>query len=257
MKPIFFLCTTVVMLQLLSNKTFAQELEPILQTVYASYKTGLSIRETPNIKAKVLGKIPYGTKIVYNSRETVDSVIATDGMQGYYIKITYNNIKGYILNSYVLPVQPPKASVKIMEDYLKQITDPFGNKLIVKKGKIGFYDSGYELERQLYKNGAVHSTYTAYESSSDEFVLPDLSLQQAYLLLNLIPEFAKILPTDGVMPNASYTYKKGEISYDCKVIKDESKYIYRIGISFEPGGSVTLEIIDLGGQVMISLGWGV
>lgn len=123
--------------------------------MYVAAKTGLSIREKPETGAKVLDKIPYGTKITVLEYGEEKKGITTEGMLGYWQKVKYNNKTGYIVDSYLFPWAPPKlATVKEMKNYLAQVTVPFGGKLIVKSGTMNnIEESGWEIHKQLYKNG--------------------------------------------------------------------------------------------------------
>jgi len=79
---------------------------------WVAAKSGLSIREKPAIGAKVLDKIPYGAKLsILNTDEELVTVV-TEGMHGYWEKVTFNNKTGYIVGSYLLPVAPPKLCTK-------------------------------------------------------------------------------------------------------------------------------------------------
>src|SRR5688572_14837123 len=83
--------------------------------VYVSAKTGLSMRDKPDAKATVIGKIPYGTKINVNYPEEIVN-INTEGMEGAWGKVTFGGKTGYIVNSYLMPSPPPKATVKTMKE---------------------------------------------------------------------------------------------------------------------------------------------
>ncbi|HPN59364.1 MAG TPA: SH3 domain-containing protein, partial [Chitinophagaceae bacterium] len=121
--------TLILLLSLVlcTNQVLAQT-----RTAWVAAKSGLSIREKPAIGAKVLDKIPYGTKIsILNTDEELVAVV-TEGMHGFWEKVTFNNKTGYIVGSYLLPIAPPKlATVKEMADYFKQVYTPFGNKLVI------------------------------------------------------------------------------------------------------------------------------
>ena len=61
------------------------------EPLYVAAKSGLSIREKPEIGAKVLDKIPYGTKITLLNDEEEKKSIVTEGMTGYWSKVKYKN----------------------------------------------------------------------------------------------------------------------------------------------------------------------
>lgn len=49
---------------------------------YTAAKSGLSLRENPAIDAKVIDKIPYGTKITLLTTDEEKKTIVTEGMEG-------------------------------------------------------------------------------------------------------------------------------------------------------------------------------
>jgi hypothetical protein len=232
------------------------------RSLWVAAKSGLSIREKPSTTAKVLDKIPYGTKIsLLNTEEESVSVI-TEGMQGYWEKVSFNNKTGYIVSSYLLPLPPPKLStVKEMQDYFKQVYTPFGTKLVVKSGqRENIEEGGYEQHKQLYKNGAEWHKFMGYEYGSDTWFLPDLTMQQGFILLRLIPEFNAVFGEKDEFPISDRTFKKGEREYSIKVDKEQYSdypWIKRISIEYEDGAIYTFEMYQIDNQLVITFGSGV
>ncbi|MBL0131414.1 MAG: hypothetical protein IPP43_10075 [Chitinophagaceae bacterium] len=108
-----------------------------------------------------------------------------------------------------------------MKNYLSQVTVPYGGKLIVKSGIMNnMEEGGWEIQKQLYKNGAEWHRHLGYEYGSDVYFLPGFSLQQGFLLLRLIPEFKEVFGEKDVFPTESKTFKKGEVEYELKVEKE-------------------------------------
>lgn len=231
-------------------------------TFYVAAKSGLSIREKPDAAAKVLDKIPYGTKVTLleDSNEWVS--IKTEGLMGYWRKVKYNNKTGYIVSSYLFTVPPPAATVKDMRSYIAQITQPFGSKLVVKSGSMNnVEEGGWELHKQLYKNGAEWHQFTGYEYNSDTYFLPEFTIQQAFLLLRLIAEFKEPVGDKDEFPLADKTIKKGEKEYKITVEKElingDYPWVKKITIEYEEGAIYTFELFQIDNQVVIFLGAGV
>ena len=247
----------LLLLVFCSNLVVAQA-----RTAWVAAKSGLSIREKPAIGAKVLDKIPYGTKIsLLNTEEELVSVV-TEGMHGYWEKVSFNNKTGYIVGSYLLPVAPPKlATVKEMTDYFKQVYTPFGNKLVVKEGeRHNIEEGGFELQKQLYKNGAEWHRFMGYEYGSDTWFLPDFTLEDGFILMRLIPEFKEVFGDKDEFPTESRTFKKGEREYSITVEKEmigEHPWIKRINISYEDGAMYEVQLYQLENQLVIFFGSGV
>ena len=143
MKKIFFIVPFVLGIAVSLN-VVAQEMGG---TMYVAAKTGLSIREKPDAAAKVLDKIPYGTKITLLELEEERKSNTSEGMLGFWQKVSYKNKTGFVLDSYLLPWASPKlATIKDMKNYLAQVTVPFGAKLTVKSGKMNnLTEAGWQV----------------------------------------------------------------------------------------------------------------
>jgi hypothetical protein len=180
---------------------------------------------------------------------------------GAWAKTTYNGKTGYIVNSYLFPSPPPKATVQTMKDYLVQLSPAFGAKLVVKNGsRNNIEEGGYEIHKQLYKNGAEWHEFLGYEYGSNAYFLPDFTLQQGFLLLRLIPEFKDVWDAKDEFPTESKTVKKGEIEYDIKVEKEmlgENAWYKKITIGYADGAVTTFEMYQLDNQLVVFMGSGV
>ena len=240
--------------------THAQDVPFQTQKMYVAHKPGLSIREKPDVNAKVLTKIPYATMVtVGNAGDTV--LVNTEGFTSNFHKVTYSGKTGYIIGAYLLPVPPPKATVKTLTDYLAQLAPKSGPAVEVKKGSMGnIAEGGSIAKKQLYKNGAEHHQFSAWEYGSDTWFLPDFSVQQAWLLLRLIPDWKNVLDEKTELPAASKKITKKEIEYDIKVEKESwfgPEWYKKIRIEYSEGASYIIEIFLLENQVVIFNGSGV
>ncbi|MFN8291905.1 MAG: SH3 domain-containing protein [Chitinophagaceae bacterium] len=233
---------------------------------YVAAKTGLSMRETPAADARVVDKIPYGTKITLTEEEGAWKEIITEGLTGYWRKVKYNNKTGYIVDSYLFPWPPPKkGTVTTMSQYLAQVTVPFGARLVTRSGTMTqLTESGWELNKQLYKNGAEHHNFMAYEYASDTYFLPGFSLQQGFLLLRLLAEFKDVFAEKDEFPTKSKKTDRGDDSgYEIRLIKtvEEEEYggpftIEKIRISFNKEAAYEFEMYLQDNQLVIFFGSG-
>jgi hypothetical protein len=233
-------------------------------SMYVAAKTGLSIREKPDAAAKVLDKIPYGTKISIIRQDEELKRITTEGISGYWQKVKYNNKTGYIVDSYLFPWPPPKlATVKEMKNYFAQVTVPFGSKLVIKNGTIhNIEEDGWEINKQLYKNGAEWHQYFGYESGSNAYFLPGFSMEQGFLLVRLIPEFKDVFGEKDEFPTENKTFKKGDVEYTITVNKQVWEgqifpYVEKIHVEFSPDVSFTFDMFLVDGELVITFGGGV
>lgn len=226
-------------------------------SMYVAAKAGLSIREKPDVSAKVLDKIPYGTNIILKESNEEAKKINTEGMTGYWKKVTYNNKTGYIVDAYLFPFAPPKSGVKTMKDYLAQLSAPFGSKLVVKNGN---EEMQTETHKQLFKNGGEWHEFHGYEFSSVTYFVPGFTVQQGFLLIRMIAEFNEAITDKDEFPTRDKTYKKGEREYSIKVEKEQITdvpWIKKISIEFESGAIYNFEMHEIDNQLVIYYGSGV
>jgi len=228
-------------------------------TFYVAAKNGLSLREKQDINSKVLVKIPYGTKVsVSYMDETVN--ISSEGMEGQWTKTSFSGKTGYVVNTYLLPWPPPKATVKTLKQYLPQVSAVAGVPVIVKSSMESVESGGANTKKQLFKNGSEYHEETFYESNNDSYFLPGFTLQQGFVLIRLIPEFKDVFAENAVFPNTDITTKRGQSDYSIKVEKEKMgdyDWINKIKVEYEDGAVYTFEMFLLGGQLVISFGGGV
>lgn len=230
------------------------------ENLYVAAKSGLSIREKPDVSAAVIGKIPYGTKITVTYPGEIVA-ITTEGIIGAWGKTTYAGKTGYIVNSYLFPSPPPKPAVKNMKDYLGQISQPFGTRLVVKSGVMNNpEEGGWEMRKQLYRNGAEWHEHLGYEYNSTAYFIPGFSIVQGFLLLRMIPEFREMWGEKDEFPTDSKVIKKGEIEYEIVVEKQplgETIQYRKIRLEYASGGVVFFEMYQLDNQLVVFTGSGV
>lgn len=248
MKKIFFI--------LLLTGNLGAAAQESLGNFYVALKGGLSIREKPEVSAGVIGKIPYGTRISVLQPPNEIKSIVTEGIEGQWKLVNYGGKKGYIINSYLFPWPPPTAAVKDMRQYFSQVAAPVGSKLIVKKGDLNKNSVGsWQMNKQLYKNGAEWQEFIGYEYHSDIYLLPDFTIAQGFLLLRMLPEFSLVFGEKEEYPQTSRKYNKGDLEYEVVVEKDETAgslpWYRRIKIEFAEGPYHLFEMYYLDNQLVV------
>lgn len=255
MRKIFLLALIVITIDGMAQR---------METFYVAAKSGLSLREKQDINSKVLVKIPYGTKIsvAYETPyydETAN--ISSEGMEGQWDKTSFSGKTGYVVNSYLFPWPPPKATVKTLKQYFPQISAIAGAPVIVKSGSIESLESGgSNLKKQVFKNGAEYHEESFYESNNDAYFLPGFTLQQGFVLVRLIPEFKDVFWADESFPAAGRTFTKNGHEYKLTVDSEKTgdySWINRISLEYEDGAVYNFQMFILGGQLVISFGGGV
>jgi len=148
-----------------------------------------------------------------------------------------------------------------MADYFKQVYTPFGNKLVIKEGeRQNIEEGGYELNKQLYKNGAEWHRFMGYEYGSDTWFLPSFTLEDGFILMRLIPEFKEVFGEKEEFPTENRTFKKGDREYSITVEKEmigDHPWFKRINISYEDGAIYEVQLYLLENQLVIFFGSGV
>lgn len=177
-------------------------------TYYAAAKAGLSMREQPNTSSKVLEKIAYGEKLLTVADNDPQVDIATEGFNGYWWKVKYNNKTGYVVSSYVLPLAPPKAGIKTLQDYFAQVSVKSGSPLVIKRSDAALNEMGEaSLTKQLYKNGMEWHKAQGYEFGSELYMLPDFTIEQCFLLVRLIGLYPDLISEKDGFPSKNTTIK--------------------------------------------------
>lgn len=231
------------------------------QTIlYVAAKSGLSMRDKPDAKATVIGKIPYGTKVTVSYPGEIVN-ISTEGITGAWATVTYSGKTGYIVNSYLLPSPPPRAGVETMKQYLAQLSAPFGTKLVVKNGTMNnIEEGGWELRKQLYKNGGEWHEFAGYEYGSNTYFIPLFTIEQAFILIRLIPEFKEVFDDKAELPAKSKTIRKGEVEYEIKVDTEmigDNPWLKKISVGFADGAMYDFQLYQVENQIVIFYGSGV
>jgi hypothetical protein len=244
------LCTFITIL------VFAQD-----NRLYVAAKTGLNLREKPESAAKVIVKIPYGTAVTIEHAGEETKRVEVEGFTGYWKKVMHNNQTGYIIDAFLLPLPPPGNTINTLKEYFRQVSTPFGDSLKVFYGSTEYREEGgSQLVKQLYKNGSEWHEFTGYEYNSMSYFLPRFTMQQAFLLLRLIPEFNMFVDEKDPFMTSSKKIKKNGREYEYKVEKEvygNTPWIERIKIAFEDGALYNFEMFQLDNQIVIFYGAGV
>jgi len=229
--------------------------------LYVAAKAGLNIRDKPETAAKVLDKIPYAAKISLEETDQPNKKIVTEGFMGYWRKVMYNGVTGYIIDAYLLPFPPPNAGMRTMKEHLAQVSVAFGDSLIISSGTMNnVEEGGAQLVKQLYKNGGEWHEFLGYEYNSMTYFIPGITMQQAFLLVRLFPEFSEYISEKDEYITASKKVKKKDREYEYRVEKEvfgDTPWINRIKISFEDGAIYDFEMFQIDNQVVIFYGAGV
>ncbi len=75
------------------------------QEAYVSAESGLSLRDQPDVNAKMLSKLPYGQAIGILEETNIKLVVLDNGekVSGEWVKVESRNHTGYVFNGYLSP----------------------------------------------------------------------------------------------------------------------------------------------------------
>lgn len=167
--------------------------------MYVAAKSGLTLRETPATTGKVIGKINYGERVLIHEYVPGVPAFVVDGFRSYWVKVAATGKTGYLADAFLFSIPPPAAGTKTFKQYLDQLS------LVSCVVKYGNHDENAEESynartKTLFKNGAEIYDGVGYESVSTTYVLPQVSIQQAFQLLRLIPQYAMFVKADTPLP---------------------------------------------------------
>lgn len=227
--------------------------------MYIAAANGLSLRERGAEDAGVILKIAYGEKVI------IDSLInpaIVDGFNTYWAAVNYNGKHGYVLHAYLLPIPPPAKSVDELQKYAEQLSEIACKPVVNIEGDTATGDDVTD-EKHLYKNGWIYIVHNGYEYLSESLIIPDISIQQAFVVAQNIPFLKVFLPADSKFPDQAHTTKDMKGNYRQTVMQ---YYESAIGsykrleklqfVIDEPDTEGGLTIIELNGQVIIMYEYG-
>lgn len=244
------------LLLLSSLKVWAQE-----GPFYIAARNGLSLREQPNASSKLITKIPYGEKVTIKYISNDVYKYNDEGLNGMWVSLNYNGKTGYIVDNYLLPTPPPKAGVNDLKQYLEQLSPTAAAPVEIKRSLAELEGGSISLKKQLFKNGMEYHLWNGYEAHTYSFFLPDYNLQQAFVLLRLLPEYRTAFGANDALPTTNKTFKRGDTEITVKVEKEEwgdgEERVIRLKLSYEEGALYDIELFELGNQVVVSISGGV
>lgn len=216
------------------------------QTMYVAVKSGVSIRNAED--SSVITTAAYGEAL------TVDSVaghIWVDGFETNRVVVNYKGQKGLTIGAYLLPIPPPAKGVGDLKQYADQLSVPVCEPVhIDKENEIGTNKNDTKI---LYENGAIYIEYINYEYYTNSLIIPDINIQQAFIIARNIPLLKDILPVNGNFPTKNLfeknngDYREIQLFHNLRYNKLE-KMTFAVD-DINVYGAVN--IIELNGQVII------
>lgn len=168
-------------------------------TLYVWAQSGLVLRNEPGFDSKKIETLSYGTMVVTKRRKEIDipdaSVDAIPActyesqnypgykISGQWVEITVNGKTGYVFDGYLSKYPPSNDKEEEdshLEGYLARV---FGIASQVKDWGRDQYVTKFVCN--FYKNGASGQSRAVGSSSAEAtYILPELSLEEGYLIAN-------------------------------------------------------------------------
>lgn len=179
-------------------------------TLFVWAKSGLVLRAAADFKAEKIITLPYGTAVKTLSHKYRDEDISEievtvvkpysfEGknypgykIPGQWVKVTVQGKTGYLFDSYLSKYPPmleksESGSREYWDDYLSRVFGQAGTSTDTsRRGHVPEYDIVF------YKNGASRQSRSVGDGlSSHTYMLPELSLEEGFLLANYFYDLEK------------------------------------------------------------------
>ena len=181
--------TFILVLLLSSDLLYAQP--GLASTYYVLAESGLNMRSEPNLKSKVIAKIPYGESVTdpdYTDEGNYEGIEDFPGyhIYDYWIKCNYKGKVGYVFKGYLSRYRVPKAD-EGMQEYLTRL---FGHEKTEYMPNQGYHNEE-EVEPCarliVHADGNMSGISNCSEGGTQyQYILGSFSKIEAYLLMKLI-----------------------------------------------------------------------
>lgn len=165
-------------------------------TLYVWANEGLLMRRAPTFDSPTITKLKYGEQIIVIEKEDRDYefVVANSAtgnktvfpkvvLTGRFVKILYKGSYGFIYTGFLSKLQPMKEREGLDEYFNRTL----GQLQVIDRSK---ENSENKLKRIVYKNGVISQHVRGSENWwSNLYLIPDISLREAYLLINRLTGF--------------------------------------------------------------------
>lgn len=165
-------------------------------TLYVWANEGLLMRKAPTFDSPMITKLKYGEQIIVNEKDDRDYefVVANSAtgnktvfpkivLMGRFVKILYKGSYGFIYTGFLSKLQPMKER-EGLDEYFKRT---LGQLQVIDRSK---ENSENKFKRIVYKNGVISQHVRGSENWwSNLYLIPDISLREAYLLINRLTGF--------------------------------------------------------------------
>lgn len=199
-------------------------------TLYVWAVSGLSLRQSPDLKAAKLENIPHGATLVARNgkysfsdchpvrveavpgHKNINGVNSPVILQGCFVKVEFNGKKGYVFDGYLSKLPAMRFSTCKFGPYTDwKCFEPFDTYAAREFGRLAeiihIEDTivGYGSLKRIYGNGI---TMDGWFDKIEErrIVLPDISLEEGFLISNNMFNYEQDIRRPLNDPNLFWTF---------------------------------------------------
>ncbi len=227
--------------------------------LFVSAPNGVSIRAQPNSTAPEITRVLYGEKMAYSKDQNLQrngEKVVVEGIQAYWLPVTYKGQTGFVPDITVLNYPPPAARDTDLKSWIGHIAKPLGPRFEQKPNWDKMGDLGTGIVRQLYDNGAVYTEGSGYEWGHSKLQLPAANVRSVLYALRNLRDFGNVLNKGGALRKGKYEMPGEYSPYKWTVEMDED-WLRSVEINWEDGGYGTIRVSQDEGDVVIVLSGGV
>ena len=189
-------------------------------TVYVWAVSGLTLRESPSLRSAKLEVIPYGTALVLQNwsgqhdskveampkNKIGDTDIPALVLKGDFAQVSYKGKTGYLFDGYLsklpvfrnIPAKNQDAAHR--EDFTDWATRNFSLLQKTQKGAVE-YGNPFSI-KWVFGNGILQDVWGEKDGNT-RVLLPDVSMEEAFLLFNFMTDYMRIVPIESADPEES------------------------------------------------------
>ncbi|MFT5750516.1 MAG: hypothetical protein ACI828_000141 [Flavobacteriales bacterium] len=203
----------------------------ITKSLYVNAPSGLSLRESTNLKSKKILTLPYGAQVKHLSAPAHTSM-TIEGISGNMIEVAYQGATGFVFNGFLSDLAPPFQDEAI-EAYAKRISIENAPVTVTKKTN----EKGAAFGQTTVILLPAKGWNEAYAISKRLFDLPkSLSLDLSGLsgpmvienankrIKTLIDEIAVVHNTHNEIDKIVYTYSLKTYGRTITIMKDRQGF---------------------------------
>ncbi len=204
---LFLTANTIVFVSFFSSTSlFAIDDYKKGDTLYVWAFSGLSLRKSPTLDAPKLATISYGTSIIalnekvdydYTTVEAVPSFQGAEGrcpsisISGRFVMAVFKSDTGYLFDGYLSKFPAFRYSTdKGMDSkpHFEDVGEWAKRNFGLVSTFIEAYDGAGSHSKSIYRNGIIQEGWTS-KSGKQRIILPNLSFEEAFLIINFMSSF--------------------------------------------------------------------